>query len=108
QFGGSVGGPVIKDRTFYFSALEGQRIRSSSTRPFFVPTQDFLNAAGANTRNFIQAFGGLPQANDPNNSITARQIVEVIEGRGLGAYGANPLRNDITGDVIPSDTRLFQ
>src|SRR6266508_1928731 len=42
QFGGSVGGPVIKDKTFYFSSLEGQRIRSSSTRPFFVPTQDFL------------------------------------------------------------------
>src|SRR5262252_714534 len=108
QFGGSVGGPVIKDKTFYFSALEGQRIRSSSTRPFFVPTQDFLNSASTNTRNFIQAFGGLPQANDPNNFITARQVVEVIEGRGLGAYGANPLRNAITGDVIPADTSLFQ
>src|SRR5262245_56030215 len=108
QFGGSVGGPVIRDRTFYFSALEGQRIRSSSTRPFFVPTQDFLNASSNNTRNFIQAFGGLPQANDPNNFITARQIVEFIEGRGLGAYGASPLRNAITGDVIPADARLFQ
>jgi hypothetical protein len=106
QFGGSVGGPVIKDKTFYFSSVEGQRIRSSSTRPFFVPTQDFLNAASANTRNFIQAFGGLPQANDPNNFITARQIVEVIEGR--GPYAANALRNAITGDVIPADARLFQ
>jgi Carboxypeptidase regulatory-like domain len=108
QFGGSVGGPVIKDKTFYFSSVEGLRTRSSSTRPFFVPTQDFLNASSTNTRNFIQAFGGLPQANDPNNFITARQIVEFIEGRGLGAYGANPLRNAITGDVIPADTRLFQ
>src|SRR6266498_3729196 len=106
QFGGSVGGPVIKDKTFYFSSLEGQRIRSSSTRPFFVPTQDFLNASSTNTRNFIQAFGGLPQANDPNNFITARQIVEVIEGR--GPYEANPLRNAITNDVIPANARLFQ
>jgi Carboxypeptidase regulatory-like domain/TonB dependent receptor len=106
QFGGSVGGPVIKDKTFFFSAAEGLRIRSSSTRSFFVPTQDFLNAASANTRNFIQAFGGLPQANDPNNFITARQIVEGLEGR--GPYETNPLRNAITGDPIPADTLLFQ
>ena len=106
QFGGSVGGPVIKDKTFYFNSVEGVRIRSSSTRPFFVPTQDFLNAASANTNNFIRAFGGLPQANDPNNFITARQIVEVFEGR--GPYEANPLRNAITGDAIPADARLFQ
>ena len=106
QFGGSLGGPAIKDKTFFFSSVEGQRIRSSSTKPFFVPTQDFLNAASVNTRNFIQAFGGLPQANDPNNFITARQIVEGFEGRSM--YEANPLRNAITGDVIPADTRLFQ
>jgi hypothetical protein len=106
QFGGSVGGPVIKDKTFYFGSVEGLRTRSSSTKPFFVPTQDFLNAASTNTRNFIQAFGGLPQANDPNNFITARQIVEVIEGR--GPYEANPLRNAITNGAIPADARLFQ
>src|SRR5215510_15189480 len=106
QFGGSVGGPVIKDKTFYFNSVEGVRIRSSSTRPFFVPTQDFLNAASASTNNFIRAFGGLPQANDPNNFITARQIVEVFEGR--GPYEANPLLNAITNDVIPANARLFQ
>src|SRR5262249_58681649 len=64
QFGGALGGPVLKDKTFYFSSIEGQRIRSSSTRPCFVPTQAFLNAASPNTRNFIQAFCDLPQAHD--------------------------------------------
>src|SRR6185312_6063879 len=33
-------------------------------------------------------------------------ILEGFEGR--GSYEANPLRNAITGDVIPADTRLFQ
>ncbi|HEV2664288.1 MAG TPA: TonB-dependent receptor, partial [Blastocatellia bacterium] len=106
QFGGSVGGPVIKEKTFFFVSSEGLRIRSSSTRPFFVPTQDFLNAASTNTRNFIQAFGGLPQANDTNTFITARQLVEFIEGR--SPYEVNPLRNAITNDLIPADARLFQ
>jgi len=108
QFGGSVGGPIIKDKTLFFSSFEGLRIRSSSSRPFFVPTQDFLNAASLNAGNFINTFGGLPQANDPNTFITARQIVEVIEGGGPGSYAARPLLDAVTGATIPADTRLFQ
>ncbi len=105
QFGASLGGPVVKDKTFFFGSFEGLRVRSSSARPFYVPTQDFLNAASPDTRNFINAFGGLPQANDPNNFITAQQIVENIEGR--GPYSVNPLR-DSAGAVIPANAILFR
>ena len=37
QFGGAVGGPVRRDRTFFFASYEGQRIRRSLTRTFSVP-----------------------------------------------------------------------
>jgi hypothetical protein len=37
QFGGSVGGPIRKNRTFYFLSYEGQRIRDSLTQTFSVP-----------------------------------------------------------------------
>jgi hypothetical protein len=38
QFGGSLGGPVIRNKTFYFLSYEGQQIRKSLTQTFSVPT----------------------------------------------------------------------
>jgi len=38
QFGGSLGGPVIHDKTFFFGSYEGQRERVGSDFLFFVPT----------------------------------------------------------------------
>ncbi|HEY8715324.1 MAG TPA: carboxypeptidase regulatory-like domain-containing protein, partial [Candidatus Acidoferrum sp.] len=39
NFGGSLGGPVVKNRTFFFAAYEGQRERVGSDFNLFVPTQ---------------------------------------------------------------------
>jgi hypothetical protein len=38
QFGGTIGGPVVRDRSFFFFSYEGQRIERSLTRTFSVPT----------------------------------------------------------------------
>ena len=38
QFGGTVGGPIVRNSTFFFASYEGQRIRRSITRTFSVPT----------------------------------------------------------------------
>ncbi len=39
QFGGALGGPIQKDRTFVFAAYEGLRLRQAVTRQATVPSQ---------------------------------------------------------------------
>lgn len=53
QFGGTFGGPIIKDRTFFFLFYEGQRFASLSTQTYFVPSPDDV----ANARAAIAAAG---------------------------------------------------
>src|SRR5207244_422361 len=43
QFGGAIGGPILKDRLFYFAAYQRTRIRQIPTSAFqFVPTPAML------------------------------------------------------------------
>jgi outer membrane receptor protein involved in Fe transport len=45
QFGASLGGPIVRDRTFFFLAYEGQRENGGLPGLTRVPTRDELNAA---------------------------------------------------------------
>ena len=75
QFGGSIGGPVVKNRAFFFFDYEGYRERALSTASDDVPTaehrQQIINAQPI----FEQAFSFIPLPNQP-----------VPEGSNTGLY----------------------
>ena len=56
EFGGTLGGPVIKDKLFFFGSFEGLTFRSSSTNESKMPTAALLEGN----------FSGLPAVIDPS------------------------------------------
>jgi hypothetical protein len=62
NFGGVLGGRIVKDKTFFFFSYEGLRLQQPQTNIFFVPSQTLRNTAAASLRPIINAF---PQANGP-------------------------------------------
>lgn len=59
QFGYSVGGPIIKDKLFFFSTTEWIRVRSEGLSSATVALPGFISETAAPTQAFFTAYGKL-------------------------------------------------
>ena len=102
QFGGSLGGPIKRDRTFFFADYEGTRGREGITRVTNVPT------AQERAGNFSQSLFGSPIDPFTGQPFTGGVIPQMrinAAGRAIAALYPLPNRNVPLQNFVSSPTQ---
>lgn len=101
QFGGSLGGPLRKDRTFFFADYEGRRVREGITRVTNVPTPQ--ERIGDFSASPFPLFDPFTQRPFPGNRIPADRLHPI----GLGIASLYPAPNrSVAGENFVSSPTL--
>ena len=95
QFGGTLGGPIVKDKTFFLGSYEGLRQRSFSERTATVPTA--LERRGDFSQTFRRrqpARDYLRSVHDAGKSERAGFIRDAFPGNRIPANRINPIATE--------------
>jgi hypothetical protein len=99
QFGGAFGGPLVRDRAFFFGSYEGQRMQRSLTRTFSVPSAAMR--AGD--------FSGFPAICDPKATDPITGACTPFRGNVIPSDRLDPLATTFLDRVpLPTSSGAFQ
>jgi outer membrane receptor protein involved in Fe transport len=90
QPGYSVGGPVIKNKLFFFQSTEWIRIRSQAISTVYVPTPELIGAAPANVKDYFSAFGKLRTGMTQLGTFSKSQLADQGQNICAGASAGGP------------------
>jgi hypothetical protein len=97
QFGYSVGGPIKREKLFFFNSTEWTRIRSQGEVLSLVPTQELLARTNANTQAFFNAFNLVSPIN--GQIFTVGDVLSSLGLPATGAFGTLPSNLPAFGEV---------
>lgn len=103
QFGYSLGGPIMKEKLFFFNSTEWTRVRSSTTVDRLVPTTQLIALSNPRTQ---AVFAGATLGATPTGTVFT--VADVCAGLGLGGGafcglpGTTPALREVR-QVIPTD-----
>jgi hypothetical protein len=104
QFGFAVGGPIRKDKLFFFGSTEWTRVRSSAVSVAAVPTPQFLALSAPNTQAFFTAYSGGKNFSF-TNTYTAGQLGITGVPASTPAFGTVAFTAPVnTGGSVPQNT----
>src|SRR5262249_40397465 len=85
DFGGTLSGPIFRDRTFFFFSYEGLRLRLPATELTTVPDQSARSSASAPMQPYLNAFP-LPNGSDDPSTGIAQFAASFSNPSSLDAY----------------------
>jgi outer membrane receptor protein involved in Fe transport len=112
QFGYSFGGPVKKNKLFFFSSTEWTRVRSTLTQTSIVPDPALIAAAAPATQAIFSAYGKLASTTSTLGTLSRNQLsalgADPCAGAASGgpcqSYNANAPMFDIVGYNVPANS----
>ncbi len=113
QFGGTFGGPIIHDRTFFFFNYEGLRLHQQLSVLSSVPTAAMLGGdfsallAGTTKVQLKNPFTGAAIANNRINSLAQFTTPAAVIGQALASYYPAPTNTSVGSNNAPSNNYNF-
>jgi outer membrane receptor protein involved in Fe transport len=108
QFGMSLGGPIKKNKLFFFAAGEGTLVRGTAQQINYVPAPAFIAASAPATQQFFNQFGTLTA---PISQLVTASQLGVAPGPLLSSLGDIPVFGQVnytvaaeSGGGLPQDT----